>query len=46
MSQDIVAWGVPDSRKAWCPLLDIIYAEDPTQNISSEDENSMFEKFF
>ncbi len=32
-------------RKARYPLLNVTY-EDPTQNISSEDENSSLEKFF
>ncbi len=31
-------------RKAWCPFLDIMYEKDTTQNVSSEDENSL-EKF-
>ncbi len=26
-------------RNAWCPLLDITYEEDSTQNIGSRDKN-------
>ncbi len=32
--------------KAWCPLLDITYEENPTQNVDSEDKNSLLKKFF
>ncbi len=39
-------WSCCVLEKARCPFLDITYEEDPIQNISSEEENSVLEKFF
>ncbi len=32
-------------KKAWCPLLDYTYEEDPTESVGSEDENLLLGKF-
>ncbi len=43
------AWNtlkLPCFRKTWCPLLDITYGEDPTQNVGHEDKSSLLEKLF
>ncbi len=52
--KDVIFWvadvwnvmQLPCLRSVWNPLLDITYEEDPTQNVTSEDENSSLKKFF